>query len=299
MSPSRQGRVIEGAGKVEPIEDAPRGRRAYPRSRGAVQMSDEPGAAEGQEEAAVALEETPQDESAVAVGEAPQGAEPVSTNGSAPIGGGEVLAPAGAVRACPIPAGAVVFGELTSAFVDGPRLLRFLGDRRHTGAVVDSGGDRVQVGILHEGGILALVASAGKGSQRLDALALPAPGSGEERSLTVLTYRPEITVALAQLVNLPERFAQLHGSFVDLPALLTYLAREQASGGVRVTTRHDTGIVLLRNGQVLGAYTRLKPELDDADVVFPLAKAADAEIDVHVGALTLPPASVPVASVVR
>ncbi|MEA2669925.1 MAG: hypothetical protein QOG45_145, partial [Chloroflexota bacterium] len=50
-------------------------------------------------------------------------------------------------------------------------------------------------------------------------------------------------------------------------------------------------------GEVLGGYTRHLPELDDEEVVFPLAKAPDAEVDVCVGALTLPPSSIAVASI--
>lgn len=214
-------------------------------------------------------------------------------------GGSGALAAAGAIRPCPIPSGAVIFGELTSAFVDGARLLRFLGDRLHTGAVVDASSDRVQVSILHEGGVLALIAAGAEGSQRLDGLALPAPGSGDEHSLTVLAYRAEVAAALGQFVNLPERFERMHGSFVDFPALLAFLGREQASGGVRITTGSDTGVVLLRNGSVLGAYTRQRPELDDAEVVFELARAHDAEIDVHVGSLMVPPPAVSVSSILR
>jgi hypothetical protein len=66
---------------------------------------------------------------------------------------------------------------------------------------------------------------------------------------------------------------------------------------VRVTTGEDAGVILLRAGEVLGGYTRHRPELDDEEVVFPLAKAPDAEVDVCVGALTLPPASIAVASI--
>jgi hypothetical protein len=211
--------------------------------------------------------------------------------------GAGALAPAGVIRACPIPSGAVIFGELTSAFVDGPRLIRFLADRRHTGAVVDAGRTRVQVALLYEGAAVGLVAVGDGSTRRVDTLSLPAPGTGDEHQLTVLTYRPEITLALAQLINMPERFDRMHGSFVDLPALLAFLRRERANGAVRVTTGEDAGVILLRAGEVLGGYTRHLPELDDEEVVFPLAKAADAEVDVCVGALTLPPSSIPVASI--
>jgi hypothetical protein len=207
------------------------------------------------------------------------------------------LGAAGIIRACPIPSGAVIFGELTSAFVDGPRLVRFLAERRHTGAIVDAGRNRVQVALLYEGTAVGLVAVGEGATRRVEALNLPAPGSDDEHQLTVLTYRPEVTLALAQLINTPERFDRMHGSFVDLPALLSFLRRERANGAVRVTTGEDAGVILLRAGEVLGAYTRHLPELDDEEVVFPLAKATDAEVDVCVGALTLPPASVPVSSI--
>jgi hypothetical protein len=236
----------------------------------------------------------------VAVDEAAgNGAAPdvvAESNGSAPQG---ALGNPGGIRGVPIPAGAVIFGELTSAFVDGPRLLRFLGDRKHTGALVDAGGGATQVAILHEGNIVALVGagSGGTDTRRLDRLSLPAPNAGDEHELTVLTYRPEVALALGQLVNLPERFERMHGSFVDLPALLAFLRREKANGAVRVATGGDTGIVLIRGGEVLGAFTRQKPELEDAEVVYPLARQADAEIDVHVGTLSLPPPSVSAASV--
>jgi hypothetical protein len=226
------------------------------------------------------------------------GGESPATNGTGGAAPGGLGAP-GAIRSCPLPAGAVIFGELTSAFVDGPRLIRFLGDRKHTGALVDAGQSGTQVAVLHEGNVIALVAAAGGGSdtRRLERLALPGPGAGDEHELTVLTYRPEVSLALGQMVNLPERFERMHGSFVDLPALLAFLRREKANGAVRVTTRSNTGVVLIRGGEVLGAYTRQKPELEDADVVYPLAKEADAEIDVHVGALSLPPPSVSPASI--
>jgi hypothetical protein len=223
----------------------------------------------------------------------------VAANGSGTAAAPSGLGAAGSIRGVPIPAGAVNFGELTSAFVDGPRLLRYLGDRKHTGALVDAGGGTTQVAILHEGNVVALVgAGADHGTRRLDKLALPGPAAGDEHELTVLTYRPEVALALGQLVNLPERFERLHGSFVDLPALLAFLRREKANGAVRVSSGRDTGIVLVRGGEVLGAYTRQRPELEDAEVVYPLAREADAEIDVHVGALTLPPPSTSVAAIV-
>lgn len=191
------------------------------------------------------------------------------------------LPPAGPVRPCPLPAGVSALGQLTSSFVDGPRLLSHLAERRHTGALIEAGDERVQVAVLHHGAIVALVAVDETGTRRLDALRLPTPASREVHGITVSTYRPEIAVAIAQMINLPERFGRLPATFVDFPGLLAHLGREGASGAVRVTGAGDVGVVLLREGAVLGAYSGRRPELDDPDVLHGLAADADAEIDVH------------------
>jgi hypothetical protein len=268
-----------------------------PATDAAVTSTESTAQTEGAEDMAKSESEQVAIEEVAGDGPAPdESAVAANGSGGAPSG----LGAPGGIRGVPIPAGAVNFGELTSAFVDGPRLLRYLGDRKHTGALVDAGSGSTQVAILHEGNVVALVGagSGGRDTRRLDKLNLPGPSAGDEHQITVLTYRPEVAAALGQLVNLPERFERLHGSFVDLPALLAFLKREKANGAVRVSSRRDTGIVLIRGGDVLGAYTGQKPELEDADVVYPLAREADAEIDVHVGALSLPPPSASVSSVV-
>jgi hypothetical protein len=191
------------------------------------------------------------------------------------------LPAAGPIRPCPLPAGGSALGQLTSSFVDGPRLLSHLAERRHTGALIEAGSERVQVAVLHQGAIVALVAVDETGTRRLDALSMPTPASQEIHDITVSTYRPEIAVALAQMINLPERFSRLPANFVDFTGLLRHLERERASGAVRISGAGDVGVVLLRNGVVLGAYSGRLPELDDPDVLFGLAAAPDAELDVH------------------
>jgi hypothetical protein len=191
------------------------------------------------------------------------------------------LPPAGPIRPCPLPSGASALGQLTSSFVDGPRLVSHLAEKRHSGALIGRGRERVQVAILHQGAIVALVAVDETGTHRLDCLSMPSPASQEIHDITVSTYRPEIAVALAQMINLPERFSRLPANFVDFAGLLAHLGREKASGAVRVAAAGDVGVVLLRDGIVLGAYSGRLPELDDADVLQGLVAAPEAEIDVH------------------
>jgi hypothetical protein len=191
------------------------------------------------------------------------------------------LPPAGPIPPCPLPAGVSALGQLTSSFVDGPRLLSHLAERRHSGALIDAGRDRVQVAVIHQGAIVALLAVDEAGTRRLDSLTMPTPASEDVHDISVSTYRPEIAAALAQLVNLPPRFTRLPANFVDFTGMLGHLGRERASGAVRVTTDGDVGIVLLRGGEVLGAYSGRRPELDDPEVLYGLAAAPEAELDVH------------------
>ena len=191
------------------------------------------------------------------------------------------LPAAGPIRPCPLPSGASALGQLNSSFVDGPRLLSHLAERRHSGALIERGSERVQVAILHQGAIVALVAVDETGTHRLDSLSMPTPASREIHDITVSTYRPEIAVALAQMINLPERFSRLPANFVDFSGLLAHLGRERVGGAVRVVGAGDVGVVLLRDGVVLGAYSGRLPELDDAEVLLGLAAAPEAEVDVH------------------
>ncbi|TMC48290.1 MAG: hypothetical protein E6J14_12195 [Chloroflexi bacterium] len=205
-------------------------------------------------------------------------------NGAPPSG----LSELGSILSCPVPRGAALFGQLTSAFVDGQRLLQFLADRKHTGALVATGPSRAEIAVIYEGAVIGLISTSDGITRRLSRLSLSGPGSGEEHELTVFTYRPEVALAVGQMINLPVRFEGLHGSFVDFPALLSFLRRENASGAVRISTHVDVGVVLLRNGEVLGAYSGSQPDLDDAETVFALAREPDAEIDVHVGSPVAP-----------
>ncbi|MDB5068539.1 MAG: hypothetical protein JWM18_4973, partial [Chloroflexi bacterium] len=191
------------------------------------------------------------------------------------------LARAEIIRPCPMPEGARLFGPLHSSYIDGPSLLRELGARGHSGALVTAGGGRAQAAILHRGDVVALLATGRSGTRRLEGLRLPLAGQEEAHDLTVSVYRPEVALALGQLVNLAARFRRMHASFVRVPALLDHLAQSRVTGGVRVVTGSDVGVVLLCEGIVLGAYTARHPALEEPELLSRLCAAEDAEIDVH------------------
>jgi hypothetical protein len=201
------------------------------------------------------------------------------------------LAPAAIIRPCPMPEGARLFGPLHSSYIDGPSLLRELGARGHSGALVTAGGGRAQAAILHRGDVVALLATGRSGTRRLEGLRLPLAGQEEAHDLTVSVYRPEVALALGQLVNLVARHRRMHASFVRIPALLDHLAETRVTGGVRVVTASDVGVLLLSEGTVLGAYTARHPALEEPELLSRMCAAEDAEIDVHAApAQGLPPA---------
>ncbi|HEX3605856.1 MAG TPA: DUF4388 domain-containing protein [Candidatus Dormibacteraeota bacterium] len=195
------------------------------------------------------------------------------------------LAPAAIIRPCPLPDTELLFGPLRSSYVDGPSLLRELGGRAHSGALITAGGGRAQAAILHRGSVLALLSAGRSGTRRLEGLRLPLAGQREEHDLTVPRYAPEVAVALSRLVNLTARFRRMHASFVRLPQLLEHLAEGRMTGGVRVTTGADAGVLLFSEGEMLGGYTARHPALDGPELVARLCAAEDAEIDVHAAPL--------------
>jgi hypothetical protein len=200
------------------------------------------------------------------------------------------LAPAAIIRPCPMPEGVRLFGPLQSSYIDGPSLLRELGARGHSGALVTAGGGRAQAAILHRGDVVALLAAGRSGTRRLEGLRLPLAGQEEEHDLTVSVYRPEVALALGQLVNLAGRYRRMHASFVRVPALVDHLAESRVTGGVRVVSGSDVGVLLLCEGTVLGAYTARHPALEEPELLSRLCAAEDAEIDVHAApAQGLPP----------
>jgi hypothetical protein len=199
------------------------------------------------------------------------------------------LAPAAIIRPCPLPESELLYGPLSSAYVDGPCLLRELATCGHSGALVAAGAGRAHAVILHRGEVLALVSAARNGTRRLESLWLPAAGEAEEHDLAVPVYRPEVALALGQMVNLTARHRRLSASFIRLPALLEHLAETGVTGGVRVTTAADVGVLLLCAGWVLGAYSVRHPALEEVGLIERLCAREDAEIDVHAAALEVAP----------
>jgi Domain of unknown function (DUF4388) len=170
-----------------------------------------------------------------------------------------------AVRVYPLPSGRAHYEGLKSAFVDFPRLLRTLRSDRHTGYVNLSGNGYSGVILLNDGQALQALCSNGSAVQGEAAfLQIRRHMDAGDGVIDVIELEGETVTALAQLFTSPYLYSGLLGRFVNLEALLEYLAEEHVSGSVVVQTPTEAGIILLRDGDILGTYTESQRSLDKA-----------------------------------
>jgi len=186
----------------------------------------------------------------------------------------------------PLPSGKPIYEGLKSAFVDFPKLLRTLDADKHTGYVRLDGADFAGVLLLHDGHVLEALFSGGELSQGEHAFQnFRRRMERGEGLLDVIELSGETVVALAQLLTARPLFTGLLGRFVNFNALLEYLAEEKVDGSVVVTGGTETGVILLRRGNIHGAYTQSQRDLvEDPATISSLAGERTARIEVKAGA---------------
>jgi hypothetical protein len=186
----------------------------------------------------------------------------------------------------PLPSGKPIYEGLKSAFVDFPKLLRTLDADKHTGYVRLDGADFAGVLLLHDGHVLEALFSAGELTQGDRAFQnFRRRMERGEGLLDVIELAGETVVALAQLLTARPMFTGLLGRFVNFGSLLEYLGEEKVDGSVVVTGGSETGVILLRRGQIHGAYTQSQRDLvDSPSTIDNLASERDSRIEVKAGA---------------
>ena len=185
-----------------------------------------------------------------------------------------------------VPRGKLIYEQLTASFVDFPKVLRSLAKDKHTGYVRLEGDGFSGVLLFASGAVVeAIYEGTGDVETGKDAFdAFAANIDAGEGALDVIELSPEIVTALYQLLTAPSLYEHLMGRFVRADALLEYLNETGASGAVIVRTEKDHGIVLLREGEVLGSYTDKAREVTQKpDKVMALCAEPLAEIEVRGG----------------
>src|SRR5437867_8842930 len=101
-----------------------------------------------------------------------------------------------------------------------------------------------------------------------------------EGSMDVIELTSEVVTAIYQLLTAPTILQGLLARFVDVRALLQYLQEEKIHGSLLVRAPDEMGIVLLRGGQLLGAFTRRPPQpIQNADLVTVLSDDPKSRLD--------------------
>src|SRR5438309_9790320 len=195
----------------------------------------------------------------------------------------------------PLPVGKLVYESLKTAFVDFPKLLRSLSSDRLTGYLRLTGLASRGMILFYQGSLIesfydgGAVVSTGRTAFSL----FKNDVDRGEGSMDVIELTPEVVTAIYQLLTAPTILQGLLARFVDVKALLEYLQEEQIHGSLLVRAPEEMGIVLLRGGQLLGAFTRGQPQLEQQpDIVTKLCSDPKTRIEVKAVADLEEPASV-------
>src|SRR5438309_7177661 len=195
----------------------------------------------------------------------------------------------------PLPVGKLVYESLKTAFVDFPKLLRSLSTDRLTGYLRLTGQASRGMILFHPGSLIesfydgGAVVSTGRTAFSL----FKNDVDRGEGSMDVIELTAEVVTAIYQLLTAPTILQGLLARFVDVKALLQYLQEEKIHGSLLVRAPDEMGIVLLRDGQLLGAFTRGQPQLvQDPEIVTRLCADSKTRIEVKAVADLEEPASV-------
>src|SRR5436853_1701887 len=195
----------------------------------------------------------------------------------------------------PLPVGKLVYESLKTAFVDFPKLLRSLSTDRLTGYLRLTGQASRGMILFYQGSLIesfydgGAVVSTGRTAFSL----FKNDVDRGEGSMDVIELTAEVVTAIYQLLTAPTILQGLLARFVDIRALLQYLQEEKIHGSLLVRAPDEMGIVLLRDGALLGAFTRGQPQLvQDPEVVTRLCADSQTRIEVKAVADLEEPASV-------
>src|SRR2546428_8875472 len=195
----------------------------------------------------------------------------------------------------PLPVGKLVYESLKTAFVDFPKLLRSLSTDRLTGYLRLTGQASRGMILFYQGSLIesfyegGAVVSTGRTAFSL----FKNDVDRGEGSMDVIELTAEVVTAIYQLLTAPTILQGLLARFVDVRALLQYLQEEKIHGSLLVRAPDEMGIILLRDGQLLGAFTRGQPQLvQDPEVVTRLCADTKTRIEVKAVADLEEPASV-------
>jgi hypothetical protein len=198
-----------------------------------------------------------------------------------------------------VPAGRVTYDSLKTSFVDFPRLITTLEKEAYTGYVRLLTDEATGLIFFREGAALECVYDMGeKPALQLGKPALQAFNDDVTHGqgvLDVVELTPELIEGLYELTVARPKYTDLYASWVDMNALLKFLKERKLSGSVMVRSSKGTGVIILTEGDLTGAYTSESRDIaNEAEGVLALCGDPDAMIEVKSadGAASHPPLAV-------
>ena len=196
----------------------------------------------------------------------------------------------------PVPAGQVIYDSLKTSFVDFPRLITTLEKEGYTGYVRLLTDDASGLILFREGSALECMydGAADVGSLVLGKQALQrfnddvTSGHGV---LDVVGLSPELIDGLYELTVSRPMYTELYAAWVDMKALLKFLSDRKLSGSVMIRSGAGTGVIILAEGELAGAYTSESRDISDKpDRALALCDDPNAMIEVKSADATKHPA---------
>jgi outer membrane biosynthesis protein TonB len=168
----------------------------------------------------------------------------------------------------PVPAGQIIYDSLKTSFVDFPRLITTLEKEGYTGYVRLLTDDASGLILFREGSALECMydGAADASSLVLGKQALQqfnddvTSGHGV---LDVVGLSPELIEGLYELTVSRPMYTELYAAWVDMKALLKFLSDRKLSGSVMIRSTGGTGVIILSDGDIAGAYTSESRDISD------------------------------------
>src|SRR5438094_9829433 len=169
----------------------------------------------------------------------------------------------------PVPAGQVIYDSLKTSFVDFPRLITTLEKEAYTGYVRLLTDDASALILFREGQALECMYDAGDDQKQGLILGKQALQRFNEDVteghgvLDVVGLSPELIEGLYELTVSRPMYTELYASWVDMKPLLKFLNDRKLSGSVMIRSAAGTGVIILAEGELAGAYTTESRDISD------------------------------------
>ena len=168
----------------------------------------------------------------------------------------------------PVPAGQILYDSLKTSFVDFPRLLTTLEREGYTGYVRLLTDEASGLILFREGSALECLYD---GATDVASLVLGKSALQEFNEdvtaghgvLDVVGLTPELIDGLYELAVSRPMYTELYAAWVDMKALLKFLSDRKLSGSVMIRSGGGTGVIILAEGELAGAYTSESRDIAD------------------------------------